>query len=110
MNLKSKYPYCFSVAFYNSKLFRAHAFKVRDDASFIKKAFEEGNESILQWYESFYYQMLTSDRACEKDIMSKYTTTNLDESFIDEGQDIGAISEAIRLNKNKNISKAKKKT
>lgn len=68
--MKTKYPYCASVAFYNSAWFIAHAFKVKEDKEFIRVAFDNNDMATLDFMESFYKDLI-KDRICEKDIFSR---------------------------------------
>jgi hypothetical protein len=71
--LKKKYRYCASIAFYNSRLFNTHRFKVQEDREIITRAFRSNDDKTLEFYEKFYVDMLKNDRTCEKDLSSRVT-------------------------------------
>lgn len=75
--MKHKFPLCYSVAYYNARYFRYHAFKVKEDKEMILSLIKAGDEVTLQFYELFYKEMMKTDRACEKDISSRNEKTML---------------------------------
>jgi hypothetical protein len=70
-DLKKKYPYCYSVAFYNSRYFLRNAFQVEGDAEVLVDLFKRKEEVLLAFYEAFYLDLLKrNDKNCRKCIMS----------------------------------------
>lgn len=67
---KTLYPYCYSVAFKDSKYFRQHSFKVIEDKKFLQDAFKNNDIKTLNFME-FFYRELLKDYNTEKCIMSK---------------------------------------
>ena len=92
-----RFKLCESVAYYNSKYFRSHAFKVRDDRDFLLRAFKANDTTTLDFMEAFYNALL-KDRNCEKDIFSK---NELSIVGIDENTEPGDFDELKKTRKNK---------
>lgn len=91
------YKLCESVAYYNAKYFRSHAFKVREDKEFILAAFQANDTTVLEFMERFYEKLL-KDRACEKDIYSKNELTM---TYIGENTEPVDFGDLKRTRKNK---------
>lgn len=95
--LKKKYPLCTSVAYYASKVFRSHSFKVTDDREFIRSIFKKLDIDTLIFME-YFYQKLLLDRTCEKDVFSKNAMSMV---TLDENTQVISFTELKRQRKYK---------
>lgn len=80
MDIKTKYPGCWSVAYREARYFLYHRYKVVEDKEFILELIKSKDYDALDYMENFY-ALLREDQTCNKDISSRVFGKSLDEKI-----------------------------